>query len=90
MSGEPGSNPEHGTFGQVSTLEFSAHGEEHAESHARAGPLLVMRPRIELPNLTLAFLEFEHYDLRIRAQPQRRSPGSGSARSENLHFPDPA
>ena len=35
-------------------------------------------------------LELKHYNLGIRTQPQRRSPGSCSARSENLHLADPA
>jgi outer membrane protein assembly factor BamA len=33
-------------------------------------------------------LEFEDYDFGIRSQPQRRAPGAGSARSEDLHFAD--
>src|SRR5271155_4353283 len=37
-----------------------------------------------------ALLELEHHNLGIRSQPQRRSPGSCSARSENLHLPNPA
>jgi hypothetical protein len=35
-------------------------------------------------------LELKHYNLGIRSQPQRRSPRSCSAGSENLHFPDAA
>jgi hypothetical protein len=35
-------------------------------------------------------LEFEHYNLGIRPQPQRRSPRSCSTRSKDLHPPDPA
>ena len=37
-----------------------------------------------------ALLELEHHDLGIRSQPQRWSPGSCSARSEDLHLADPA
>ena len=35
-------------------------------------------------------LELNHYNLGIRSQPQRWSPRSRSAGSENLHLPDPA
>jgi hypothetical protein len=38
----------------------------------------------------VTLLEPKHYNLGIRSQPQRRSPGSCSTRSENLHLPDPA
>ena len=34
-------------------------------------------------------LELKHDNLGIRSQPQRRPPGSRSAGSKNLHFPDP-
>src|SRR5258708_19153538 len=34
--------------------------------------------------------EFEDYNLGIRSQPQRWTPGSGAARRENLHISDPA
>jgi len=35
-------------------------------------------------------LKLKHYDLGIRSQAQGRSPRSCSARSEDLHLPDPA
>jgi hypothetical protein len=38
----------------------------------------------------IALLEFQHHDFRIRSEPQWWSPGSRSARSENLHLPDSA
>ena len=38
--------------------------------------------------ISYTLLKLEDYDLGIRSQPQRRSPGSCSARSENLHPPD--
>src|ERR1700734_1122466 len=37
-----------------------------------------------------SLFELQHDDLGIRSQPQRRSPGSRSARSKDLHLPDTA
>ena len=39
--------------------------------------------------LAVSLFELKHYDLGIGSQPQRRSPGSCAAGSENLHLPDP-
>jgi len=38
----------------------------------------------------VTLLELQHNNFGIRSQPQRRSPRSRSARSENLHLPDSA
>src|ERR1700739_4868605 len=42
------------------------------------------------PCYSNSLFEFQHHDLRIRAQAKRRSPGARAARSEHLHPADAA
>ncbi len=60
----------------------------------RNAPLLKTREKWGTPAILIPtqkyLLKFQHYDLGIRPQAQRRAPSSCAAGSEDLHLPDPA